>query len=62
MEVGVNKQRNLLLFIALGAAIATPALGQTVTLGGGPASGETSGTAAIPQFTGVLDTPGLSLV
>ncbi len=58
MEVGVNKQRNLLLFIALGAAVATPALGQTVTFGGGPASGETSGTAAIPQFTGVWIHPG----
>ena len=31
----MHRQRNFLLFIALAAAVATPAVGQTVTLGVG---------------------------
>jgi len=48
---------NFLLFTALAAAIATPALGQTIASGGGPASGVTNGAASIPQFTGVWNHP-----
>ena len=49
----MHRQRNFLLFIALAAAVATPALGQTVTSGVGPASGETDGAASIPDFTSI---------
>jgi hypothetical protein len=58
MEVGMHRQRNFLLFIALAAAVATPALGQTVTSGVGPASGETNGATSIPNFTRVWIHPG----
>jgi len=46
-------QRNSLLFIALATAVVTPALGQTVTSGGGPPSGETNGATSIPAFSRV---------
>jgi hypothetical protein len=54
----MHRQRNFLLFIALAAAVATPALGQTVTSGVGPASGETNGATSIPDFTRVWIHPG----
>jgi hypothetical protein len=50
-EVGMHRQQNFLLFIALAAATATPALGQTVASGGGAASGVTHGATPIPDFT-----------
>ena len=53
----MNRQRNFLLFTALAAAIATPALAQTVASGGGPATGVTDGAASIPHFTGVWNHP-----
>ena len=45
------RQRNVLSFIALAVAIATPALGQTATSGIEPGSGETNEAPAIPDFT-----------
>jgi hypothetical protein len=51
------RQRNFLLFIALAAAVVTPALGQTVTSGVGPASGVTNGAASIPDFSGTWNHP-----
>jgi hypothetical protein len=58
MEVDVHSQRNFLLFIAFAAAVATPALGQTVTSGVGPANGETNEATSIPDFTRVWIHPG----
>jgi hypothetical protein len=58
MEVGMRRQRNFLLFIALAAAVVTPALGQSVTTGVGPASGAANGAASIPDFTRVWMHPG----
>jgi hypothetical protein len=58
MEVGMRRQRNFLLFIVLAAAAVTPALGQTVTSGVGPASGATKGATSIPDFTSVWIHPG----
>ena len=49
----MRRQRNFLPFIALVAAVATPALGQTVATGAGPASGETKGATSIPDFSRV---------
>ena len=50
----MRRQRKVLLFIALTAAVVTtPALGQTATSGGGPAGGVTNGATAIPDFTRV---------
>jgi len=54
----MRRQRNFLLLIALAAAVATPALGQTVTSGVGPAGGETGGATSIPDFTRVWIHPG----
>jgi hypothetical protein len=54
----MRRQRNFLLFIALAAAVATPALGETVTSRIGPASGETKGATPIPDFTRVWIHPG----
>jgi hypothetical protein len=53
------RQRNFLLFmfIALAAAVVTPAPGQTVTSGVGPASGATNGAASIPDFSGTWNHP-----
>jgi hypothetical protein len=48
----MHRQRNFLLFIALAAAVATPAVGQTVTLGVGPA-GVTNSATSIPDFSRV---------
>ena len=53
----MRRQRNFLPFIALAAAVATPALGQTGTSGGGPESGETNGAASIPDFSRVWNHP-----
>ena len=53
----MRRQRNFLPFIALVAAVATPALGQTVTTGAGPASGETKGATSIPDFSRVWNHP-----
>jgi hypothetical protein len=58
MEVGVHRQRNFLLFFALAAAVATPALGQTVTPGVEPASDEANEAISIPDFTRVWIHPG----
>jgi hypothetical protein len=49
----VHRRRNFLLFIALSAAIATPALGQTAPSGTGPAGGAPKGAASIPDFSRV---------
>jgi hypothetical protein len=49
----MHRQRNVLLFIALSAAVATPALGQTVTSSAGPPGGATSGATSIPDFSRV---------
>jgi hypothetical protein len=43
-------QRNFLLFIALAAAFATPALGQTA-ISGGPVSGVTNAATSIPDLS-----------
>jgi hypothetical protein len=53
MEIGMHRQRSLLPFIALAAAVVTPGLGQPVTSGVGPASGETNGATLIPDLTRV---------
>ena len=50
-EVGMHRQQNFLLFIALAAAVATPALGQTVASGGGATVGVTHSAAPLPDFT-----------
>jgi len=52
-EVGMRRKRNFLLFTALAAAVATPALGQTATSGAGPASGVANTATAIPDFSRV---------
>jgi hypothetical protein len=49
----MSRQRNLLPFIALAAAIARPALAQTVTTAVGPAASATQVAAAIQDFSGV---------
>jgi hypothetical protein len=54
----MRRQRNFLLFIALAAAVVTPALGQTATSGSGPSGGETHGATSIPDFTRVWIHPG----
>ena len=54
----MRRQRNFLLFIALAAAVATPAVGQTVTSGSGLSGGETHGATSIPDFTRVWIHPG----
>ena len=53
----MRRHRNFLPFIALAAAIATPAFGQTIASGAGPASGATNGAASIPELTGVWTHP-----
>jgi hypothetical protein len=45
------RHRNFLLFIGLAVAVATPALGQTVTSGVGLASGVTKVATSIPDFS-----------
>jgi hypothetical protein len=49
----MRRQRNFLLFTALAAAVATPALGRTATSGAGPAGGATNGAPSIPDFSRV---------
>jgi len=53
----MRRQRNFLPFIALAAAVATPALGQTGTSGRGLGSGETNGAASIPDFSRIWRHP-----
>ena len=52
----MHTQRNILLFIALAAAVATPAVGETVTSGVGPA-GVTKGATSIPDFSRIWSHP-----
>jgi hypothetical protein len=49
----MRRQWNFLLFIALSAAVATPALGQTVTSGVGQPGGVTNSATSIPDFSRV---------
>jgi hypothetical protein len=53
----MSRQRNFLLFIALAVAVATPALGQSVTSGGGPASGLTNSATLVPDFSRTWNHP-----
>src|SRR6202046_5366345 len=53
----MRRQRTSLLSIAFAAAIATPALGQTATSGGGPSGGATKSAASIPDFTRIWSHP-----
>ena len=53
----MRRQRNFLPFIALAAAVATPALGQTGTSGRGLGSGETNSAASIPDFSRIWRHP-----
>jgi hypothetical protein len=57
MEVGMSRQRCFLLFIALAVAVATPALGQAVTSGGGPPSRVTNSATLIPDFSRTWNHP-----
>jgi hypothetical protein len=51
------QRRDFLLLVALTAAAATPALGQTVAPAVGPANSATQGAASIPDFSGVWAHP-----
>jgi hypothetical protein len=51
------QRRDFLLLVALAAAAATPALGQTAAPAVGPANGATQGVASIPDFSGVWAHP-----
>src|SRR5437899_1569193 len=53
----MRRQWTFLLYIALAAATAMPALGQTMASERGPASGVAKGAASIPEFTGVWTHP-----
>ena len=48
----MRRQWTFLLCIALAAATAMPALGQTMASERGPASGVAKGAASIPDFSG----------
>ena len=52
----MNGHRNFLVFVTMATVVATPALTQTVTSGGGPAGGATS-AASIPDFSGTWNHP-----
>jgi hypothetical protein len=54
----MRRQWNFVLFIALAAAIATPALAQNPTSRVGPASGGTTGATPIPDFSRIWLHPG----
>src|SRR5882762_8485557 len=56
MDGITNMRRNLLLFVAMAAAAAMPALGQTPSAAV-PAGGETQSAASIPDFSGVWNHP-----
>src|SRR5262249_11866611 len=56
-RVGMRRQWTFFLYIALAAATAMPALGQTIASESGPASAVTNGAASIPDFTGVWTPP-----
>jgi len=51
------QRRDFLLLVALAAAAATPALGQTAAPAVGPANSATQGAASIPDFSGVWAHP-----
>ena len=51
-----NMQRNLLLFVAVAAAAAMPALGQAPSAGG-PAESETHSAGSIPDFSSIWTHP-----
>ena len=51
------QRRDFLLLVALAAAAATPAPGQTAAPAVGPANGGTQGAASIPDFSGVWAHP-----
>src|SRR5215813_6964239 len=53
----MRRQWTFLLYIALAAATAMPALGQTIASEHGPASAVTNGAASIPALTGVWTHP-----
>src|SRR5258708_38868711 len=56
-EISMNIQRELLLFVTLTAAAATPALAQTATPA--PAGVAAHGAASIPDFSRVWNHPAL---
>jgi hypothetical protein len=53
----MNSHRNLLVFVTLAMAAATPALAQTATPAPAPASSATHGAASIPDFSRVWRHP-----
>src|SRR5579864_4290947 len=53
----MRRQRNFLPFIALAAAVATPALGQTATSAIGLGSGETNGATSVPDLSRIWRHP-----
>src|SRR5579885_1638304 len=53
----MRRQWNFLLSVALATAVAKPALGQGATSGVGPASGVTTVSASIPDFSRVWNHP-----
>ena len=53
------QRRDFLLWVTLAAAVATPALGQTVLPAAGPASSGAPGAASVPDFSGVWRHPSL---
>jgi hypothetical protein len=55
-QVGMNGHRNFLVFVTVATVVATPALTQTGTSGGGRAGGATS-AASIPDFSGTWNHP-----
>ena len=55
----MNVQRDLLLLVALAAAVATPALGQMAEHAVGPGKSVPSGDTSIPDFSGIWWHPSL---
>jgi hypothetical protein len=53
----MNWHRNILVFVTLAMAAATPSLAQTTIPVAEPASGATKGAASIPNFTGTWNHP-----
>jgi hypothetical protein len=53
----MNRQRNLLVFVTLATAAATPALAQTATPVVGPAGSATNGATSIPDFSRAWNHP-----
>src|SRR4029077_9311102 len=48
-----SQWRNLSLFLALAAVVATPAMGQAVAPKVGPAGSDEEGVASVPDFSGI---------